>query len=177
MSRNKGVNQCSKDVKQTQQRRPESPMVPHSWHVNKYKVHKLHQRYSLKWFSKSTHLVEFMYLVFTCTPGKSYCRQLRSLLCLFDVVQALMNSLVDSAQALWVTFCLSYCMAVFPDVNDPLIVCHGRWLLVSLRWLYCNYFVVVVSLPVLNNPEIRSDLSRFCCSSGEISCRPTKKNW
>ena len=26
-------------------------------------------------------VVEFMYLVFTCTPGEGYCRQLRSLLC------------------------------------------------------------------------------------------------
>ena len=40
-------------------------------------------------------LVEFMYLVFTCMPGESYHRQLRSLLlCLCDVFQVLINSLV-----------------------------------------------------------------------------------
>ena len=40
-------------------------------------------------------LVEFMYLVFTRMPGKSYCRRLRFLLsCLCDVFRALINSLV-----------------------------------------------------------------------------------
>ena len=40
-------------------------------------------------------LVEFMYLVFTCMPGESYCRQLRSLLLyLCYVFQSLINSLV-----------------------------------------------------------------------------------
>ena len=41
-------------------------------------------------------LVEFMYLVFTCMPGEIYCRQLRSLLCLHDAFQVLINSLVCS---------------------------------------------------------------------------------
>ena len=39
-------------------------------------------------------LVEFIYLVFTCMPGESYWRRLRSLLCLGDVFQVLINSLV-----------------------------------------------------------------------------------
>ena len=39
-------------------------------------------------------LMEFIYLVFTCMPGESYWRQLRSLLCLGDVFQVLINSLV-----------------------------------------------------------------------------------
>ena len=40
-------------------------------------------------------LVGFMYLVFTCMPGESYCRQLKSLLLyLCYVFQALINSLV-----------------------------------------------------------------------------------
>ena len=40
-------------------------------------------------------LVEFMHLVFTRTPGESYCRQLRSLLLyLCYVFRALINSLV-----------------------------------------------------------------------------------
>ena len=43
---------------------------------------------------KDVPLVELMYLVFTCMPGKSYNRQLRALLCLCDVFQALINSLV-----------------------------------------------------------------------------------
>ena len=34
------------------------------------------------------------YLVFTCMPGKSYRRRLRSSLCLCDVLRALINSLV-----------------------------------------------------------------------------------
>ena len=42
-STHKGVNQRSKDVTQTQQQRPESPMVTVTWHACKYKVHKLHQ--------------------------------------------------------------------------------------------------------------------------------------
>ena len=37
----------NKGVKQTQQQRPESPLVTHTWHANKFKVHKLHQRYVL----------------------------------------------------------------------------------------------------------------------------------
>ena len=33
--------------RQTQQQRPESPTLTLTWHVCKYKVHKLHQRYIL----------------------------------------------------------------------------------------------------------------------------------
>ena len=45
--------------------------------------------------SEDVLLVEFMYLVFTCMPGESYCRWLMSLmLCLCDVFWALVNSLV-----------------------------------------------------------------------------------
>ena len=47
-STHKGVNQCSKYVTQVQQQRPESPTVTLTWHACKYKVHKLHQRYSLR---------------------------------------------------------------------------------------------------------------------------------
>ena len=32
----------------TRQQRPESPTVPFIWCTSKYKVHKLHQRYTLK---------------------------------------------------------------------------------------------------------------------------------
>ena len=39
-------------------------------------------------------LVEFMYLVFTCMPGESYCRWLRSLLYLCYAFWVLINSLV-----------------------------------------------------------------------------------
>ena len=40
-------------------------------------------------------LMEFMYLVFTCTPGESYRRQLRSLLSsLCDVFRVLIKPLV-----------------------------------------------------------------------------------
>ena len=50
--------------------------------------------------------MEFMYLVFTCTPGESYRRQLRSLLlCLCDVFQTLINLCVDTAWAPWAKFC------------------------------------------------------------------------
>ena len=42
--------------------------------------------------------VEFMYLAFTCMPGESYPRWLRSwLLCLCDVFQALIDFFVDSS--------------------------------------------------------------------------------
>ena len=47
-STHKGVNQCSKDVTQVQQQRPESPTVTLTWHACKHKGHKLHQRYILK---------------------------------------------------------------------------------------------------------------------------------
>ena len=43
MSTHKGVNQCSKDVTQTQQQRPESPTVTLTWYGCKRNVHKLHQ--------------------------------------------------------------------------------------------------------------------------------------
>ena len=88
-STNKGVNVRWKDVTQTQQQRPESPTVTLTWHASKYKIHELHQRYIY------LPLVEFMYLVFIWMPGESYRRPLRSLLlCLYDVLQALINSLV-----------------------------------------------------------------------------------
>ena len=46
-------------------------------------------------FTGFVALVEFMYLVFTCMPGESYRRRLRSLLlCLCDVFRSLINSLV-----------------------------------------------------------------------------------
>ena len=44
-------------------------------------------------FFEAVLLVVFMYHVFTCMPGESYCRQLRSLLCLWGVFWALINSL------------------------------------------------------------------------------------
>ena len=43
----KEVNQRSKYATQVQQR-PESPTVTLTWHVCKYKVHKLHQRYNAR---------------------------------------------------------------------------------------------------------------------------------
>ena len=46
-STNKRVNYRSRAITQTQQQRPESPKVKITWHVSKYKVHKLHQRYRL----------------------------------------------------------------------------------------------------------------------------------
>ena len=48
-STNKGGNLGPKDVTETQQR-PESLMVILTWRASKCKVHKLHQRYSLKCF-------------------------------------------------------------------------------------------------------------------------------
>ena len=42
VSTNKRVNKHSKDITQTQQQRPESPTVNLTWHVSKYKAHKLH---------------------------------------------------------------------------------------------------------------------------------------
>ena len=49
-SKLKGVNQRSNDVTEVQQQTPESPTVTLNWHACTcvYKVHKLHQRYSLK---------------------------------------------------------------------------------------------------------------------------------
>ena len=56
-------------------------------------------------------LVEFMYLVFTCMPGESYCRWLRSLLlCSCDVFRALINSLC--LLYLFVSVCLSVSFSV-----------------------------------------------------------------
>ena len=47
-STNKGVNQRSKDVIQTQLQRPESSIVVAlTWYASKYKIHKLRQRYVL----------------------------------------------------------------------------------------------------------------------------------
>ena len=41
---------------------------------------------------KDVSLVEFKYLVFTCIPGESYCRQFRFLfLCAYDVFSVLIN--------------------------------------------------------------------------------------
>ena len=43
-----GFSDLNQYVTQVQQRRPKLPMVTLTWHVCKYKVHKLHQRYILK---------------------------------------------------------------------------------------------------------------------------------
>ena len=43
----KGVNECSKYVKQIQQQRRQSPTVTPTWHACNYKVHNLHQWYIL----------------------------------------------------------------------------------------------------------------------------------
>ena len=43
-STHKGVNLCLKVITQAQQQRPESPTETLTWHVCKYKLHKLHQR-------------------------------------------------------------------------------------------------------------------------------------
>ena len=88
---------------QAQQQRPESPKVTLTWHA----VHKLHQRYSLTWHSckYKVHKLQQRYVlctsggvyvpVFTRMPGESYRRRFRSLLlCLCDVIRALINSFV-----------------------------------------------------------------------------------
>ena len=104
-STHKGVNQRSKYVTQVRQQRPESPTVTLTRHSCKYKVQNLHLMYlylmylcihrGCAYFTEDVPLVEFMYLVFTHTPGESYRRRHRSLLlCLCDVFRALINSLV-----------------------------------------------------------------------------------
>ena len=50
-------------------------------------------------------LVEFMDLLFTCMPGQSYRRQLRSLLLYLCYVFQLNPLCVDSARVLWASFC------------------------------------------------------------------------
>ena len=68
-------------------------------------------------------LVEFMYVVFTRMPGESYRRRLRSLLlCLFDVLRALINSLFVYF-VLVLLFCLFVCLFCL--------------------FLFCCFFVVV----------------------------------
>ena len=72
-STHKGDNQRSKYVTRIQRQRPESPTVTLTWHACKYKVHKLHQRYSsifstwtLSWCRKSLPLdsrILAMYLI------------------------------------------------------------------------------------------------------------------
>ena len=55
-------------------------------------------------YTEDVPLVEFMDLVFTRMPGESYRRRLISLSYVCYVFRALINSL-DSAQALWASFC------------------------------------------------------------------------
>jgi len=108
-STNKGL----KDVAQTQQQRPNLPTVVLTWHVSKYKVHKLHQRYILcdaRVVFEDVLLVEFMYLVFTCMSGDWCCSWLwSSLLCLWDIfweptplfVDCIYHSWHSSNSTLW----------------------------------------------------------------------------
>ena len=49
-STHKGVNQRLTGI--AQQQRPQSPTVTLTWHLHKYKVRKLHQRYILKSFKR-----------------------------------------------------------------------------------------------------------------------------
>ena len=54
----------------------------------------------------NSHVVEFMYLVFTHIPGESYCRRLRSLVSWSASCKCELTPLcVDSAQALWASLC------------------------------------------------------------------------
>ena len=60
-------------------------------------------------------LVEFMYLLFTRMPGESYRRSIGSLfVCLFVSVTSFERKLtplcVDSARALWASFCFTRCV-------------------------------------------------------------------
>ena len=61
--------------------------------------------------NQAVPLVEFTPLVFTCRPGESYQRRLRSLLCLCDFFWALINSLAcwSSTSALGLaSFCFRF---------------------------------------------------------------------
>ena len=56
-STHKEFNQHLKYVTPVQHQRPELPTVTLSWHVCKYKVHKLHQRYILSCIYPNLHSV------------------------------------------------------------------------------------------------------------------------
>ena len=107
------INKGLKDVAQTQQQRPNLPTVVLTWHVSKYKVHKLYQRYILcdaRVVFEDVLLVEFMYLVFTCMSGYWCCSWLwSSPLCLWDIfweptplfVDCIYHSWHSSKSTLW----------------------------------------------------------------------------
>ena len=59
----KGVNQRSKDVREAQQQRPESPTVTLTWHACKYKVHKLAHRYILKMDDPKWHIIYTLHIL------------------------------------------------------------------------------------------------------------------
>ena len=73
-------------LSQTQQQRPESPMVIFAWHASKYKVHKFYQRYILSFFwGTDWHLknklnvcwpfTHFIHLLEVCSAkGSANCR-------------------------------------------------------------------------------------------------------
>ena len=72
-STHKRVNQCSKDVRQTQGR-PESPTVILIWHACKYAVHKLRQeniRLSNQRQTKSSLILCGIIARVACTLGKA----------------------------------------------------------------------------------------------------------
>ena len=95
------------------------------------------------WIIKIDLICFDLYLIFTCMPGERYCRQLRSLLlCLYDIFQALINSLLC-----W--FWPSFCFRLFtpnlrPEltietnrVDNPASSLQAGWAFVSLcdTWL------------------------------------------
>ena len=87
-------------------------------------------------------LVEFMYLVFTRMPGKSYGRRLRSLLCLCDVSRALITSL-----ACW--FCLSALGLVLFQIAITSIAVFlkpEQKPLHTAKLLWCTYRKLVIGL-------------------------------
>ena len=88
-------------------------------------------------------LVEFMYLVFTCTPGEIYHRQLRSLLLyLFTYFECKLTPLwVDSAQALWASFCFRFFS--FAQILSPPFICFvGEYLTQVFMWA-CEIKLVI----------------------------------
>ena len=71
-----------------------------------------------------------VYLVFTCMPGESYCRQCWSLLCLCDVFGVLINSLVG-----WLHE-HSGPHSVSDQLQGDLIVVQKQTCCLVKRWLY-----------------------------------------
>ena len=125
----------SKYITHVQQQRHESSTVTLTWGACKYKVHKLHQRYIL-WWSLCTLYLPARQVRFTIGDSGLCCCT-----CVTYFECKLTPLLVDSARALWASFCFRFIS--FAQILSPPFICFvGEYLTQVFMWA-CEIKLVI----------------------------------